>query len=405
MLRKIRNSLLEALGVYDGEFAYKGPRCVQIDLTNRCNNDCIGCWCNSPLLEEKRLPEFITNATLEKELVLTLLDDLCTLGTDEIYFAGGGEPFMHPHAVEIIEYAKQRGFSVSVNTNFTRVSEEIARRLVNVGVDHLIISMWAGSPSMYVKTHPNKSEDDFIALKERLTFLNKAKGKKGTAPIIKIYNVISNVNYREFEAMIETVAETGSESVEFTLIDTIPGKTDRLLLSQDEADSLLTTARATHEKYGRQDSVVFLANYETFLRRLSNVAQAAGEYDTHAFQEIPCYAGWSFARILANGDVNSCLKSHRIPIGNLHICRFSDLWNNDRQKEFRTRTLHFNSDDPYFRFIGNDTNAQIGCYRSCDNLGHSLLVHRSLKRIPSAVKVLLRGVARIGHIMYTFKRT
>ena len=69
--KDIKNALLEIIGVFDGVHAYKGPRCAQIDLTNRCNNNCIGCWCNSPLLEERLLPERITSQTLPKNLVLS----------------------------------------------------------------------------------------------------------------------------------------------------------------------------------------------------------------------------------------------------------------------------------------------------------------------------------------------
>jgi MoaA/NifB/PqqE/SkfB family radical SAM enzyme len=399
MFSKGKNRFFEALGVYDGAHAYTGPRCVQIDLTNKCNNDCIGCWCNSPLLEEKRLPAFITDATLERQCVLLLLDDLARMGTEEIYFAGGGEPFMHPDALEIIEYAKAKGFHVSVNTNFTLIDPESAKRLVDAGVDHLIISIWAGSAATYVKTHPNKNEDDFRVLKKTLTFLNDYKGKRGRSPIVKVYDVLSNINYHEYEAMIELVAETGSESVEFTLIDTIPGKTDVLLLTQSQAQELLQRAEAMRERYMKEDSAVYLANHDTFLRRLSNAAQASGEYDTHAFQNVPCYAGWAFARIVASGDVNSCLKSHRIPIGNLNTARFGELWNNDRQKEFRKRTIRFSPDDPYFRFIGNDTNAQIGCFRSCDNLGHSLLVQQNLLRCPKMARPFVKGIARIASVI------
>lgn len=394
-VRKIKNSLCEVFGVYDGCYAYKGPRCVQIDLTNKCNNDCIGCWCNSPLLEEKRLPPFITDATLATCCVLRLLDDLAQMGTEEIYFAGGGEPFMHPDALTIIEYAKKKGFIVSINTNFTLIDRDAAKRLVDAGVDHLIVSIWAGTEATYVATHPNKNEKDFKELTETLTFVNAYKGNKGRSPIIKVYDVISNRNHHEFEAMIGLVATTGSEAVEFTLIDTIPGKTDILLLTQEESQALLASAHAARKKYGAADSPVFLANYDTFVRRLSNAAQASGEYDTHAFQDVPCYAGWAFARIIANGDVNSCLKSHRIPIGNLNNARFGELWNNDRQKEFRKRTIRFSSDDPYFRFIGNDTNSQIGCFRSCDNLGHSLLVQRNLERLPKVTRPIIKGLARL----------
>jgi len=400
-LQKTKRALQEVIGIYDGVHAYTGPRCVQIDLTNKCNNDCIGCWCNSPLLEEKRLPDFITEATLPKQLVISLLDDLCAMGTEEIYFAGGGEPFMHPDALEIFLYAKQKGFIVSINTNFTIVDTQSAEKLVDAGVDHMIVSVWAGSGEVYSATHPNQDETTFRQLKETLSYLNEYKGKKGKPPIIKVYDVISNLNYHEFEEMIHFVAETGSESVEFTLLDTIPEKTDRLLLSESESQQLLDVAKKMKELYGGEASSVFLANYDTFLRRLSSSSQDQGEYDRQAFEEVPCYAGWAFARIIASGDVNSCLKSHRIPIGNLHNASFAELWNNDRQKEFRERTRTIDARDPYFRFIGNDTNAEVGCYRSCDNLGHSLLAHNNEQRIPKCVRPLLKSVAQVCRVTRT----
>ncbi len=392
--RKIRRAILETLGVYDGEYAYIGPRTVQIDLTNRCNNDCIGCWCNSPLLEDKKLPEYITNATLDRSLVLGLLNDLSGMGTEEIYFAGGGEPFMHPDAVEIFMEAKKYGFYVSINTNFTIPSFEDIDRLVDVGIDHFIVSVWAGTAEVYSAVHPNKDEEDFISLKEKLLYLNKKKGKKGNKPIIKIYDVLLNLNYFDFENMIKFAEETGSESVEFTLLDTIPGKTDKLLLSQSEVAELKEMAYKADKAWRVEGSPVFLANYDVFLRRLSNVGVSGGSYDKNVFDSFKCYAGWSFARIIGNGDVNACLKSHRIPVGNLYGGSFKKIWNGAREAEFRVKTLAFKKDDPYFRFIGNDPNATFGCYRSCDNLGHSGLVASNMERIPPFFRFFLFCIAK-----------
>jgi len=193
--------------------------------------------------------------------------------------------------------------------------------------------------------------------------------------------------------MIDFVSATGSEAVEFTLIDTIPGKTDKLLLTKEQVEELYHSALKMKEKFYDIENGVWLSNYETFLRRLSSSFQDKGEYDRDVMNEVPCYAGWAFIRIIASGDVNSCLKSHRIPIGNLHKQSFRSLWNNARQREFRKRTRCFNHDDPYFRFIGNDTNATVGCFRSCDNIGHSLLVHNNLKRLNNWEKAILKSIA------------
>ena len=64
-----------AAGILDKK-VYSGPWEVQIDLTNMCNNDCIGCWCHSPLLKEKAMSSEQKKKKLPYELVLTLIDDI-----------------------------------------------------------------------------------------------------------------------------------------------------------------------------------------------------------------------------------------------------------------------------------------------------------------------------------------
>lgn len=393
---KLKDAVLDIVGAYDGRYAYKGPRCVQIDLTNQCNNNCIGCWCNSPLLGEMQLPKRMSDATLPTDCVLSLLDDLCKLGTKELYFAGGGEPFMHPDAMRIFEYAKRKKFHVSINTNFTLVTQEMAQQLVDWSIDHLIVSVWAGTAEVYVATHPNKTPDDFDRFKRVLSFLNEYKKSRTKLPIIKVYNVIFNRNYGDFAAMIDFVRATGSESVECTLIDTIPGKTDALLLSNEEKQTLYNEAKALKKNNEVQAKDVFLANYDTFLRRLSGSETSKGSYDQTVMTDMPCYAGWMFARIMASGDVNSCLKSHRIPIGTIHEKCFTDIWNNARQQEFRIRTRNISTDDPYFRFIGNDTRGTVGCFRSCDNLGHSLMLHQKIEALKPWQRGMLKMIGKCG---------
>jgi len=317
------------------------------------------------------------------------------MGTEEIYFAGGGEPFMHPEAMRIFSHAKRNGFHVSINTNFSLVTEEYARALADEKIDHLIVSVWAGTSDVYAATHPNKSAETFEQVKNMLTLLNTHKGKKGDVPIVKVYNVMFNMNYHDFDNMIQFIIDTNSESVEFTVIDTIPEKTDTLLLSEGQARELHARALKAKEMYCKKESPVWIGNMDTFLRRVSSTFQDKGEYDRAIMDEMPCYAGWTFARIIGNGDVNSCLKSHRIPIGNLHDMPFEKLWNNPRQRQFRQKTRSINANDPYFRFIGNDTNATIGCYRSCDNLGHSLLLHEKIERLYPWQRHTLKALAGV----------
>ncbi len=391
---KVLSHYLDALGVLHGERAYKGPVFAQIDLTNDCNNDCIGCWCNSPLLEEKKIKKDIKSQKLPYRRVISLIDELYKMGTRHLYFAGGGEAFMYPEIMDIIAFAKKRKMECFINTNFTLVDEKIIKEIVKLKVDSLTVSVWAGSAKIYAKTHPNKNEDTFHKIKSQLIFLNAIKKK---LPMVKIYHVVFNMNYMELEKMVEFSVLTDSESVEFTVIDTIPGKTDRLLLNELETKDLIIECLRVKEKYetGKFGNKVKLSGFDDFLRRISNSNALKAEYDSGIIESIPCYAGWAFVRILADGNVNSCLKSHRFPVGNILNDNFRAIWNCNKQRMFRSKTLNINKLDPFFSLIGNDVDAKMGCYKSCDNLGHNRYFHDKISKLSDFEKQVLRKLIKI----------
>ena len=396
--RRVFSNYLDAMGVLDGLYAYKGPSFAQIDLTNNCNNDCIGCWCNSPLLEEKKINPEIKKQTLPFRRVIRLIDELYKMGAEYIYFAGGGEPCMHPQIMDILKHTKKRGLTCYVNTNFTLIDESAVKKLVDLNVDHLTVSVWAGTPSVYAETHPNKNEEAFRRIKKMLTLLNKTKRK---SPVIKVYNVIFNMNYHDIEAMMEFAVETNSETVEFTVIDTIPGKTDRLLLNEKEAAQLLEKCKRLKEAYqnnGFKGSVRILG-LEQFMRRISNTNAMSAEYDAGFIGFVPCYSGWGFVRILADGNVNSCLKSHRFPVGNILNQDFKDIWNGSLQRCFRKKTIQADKDRSFFSMIGNDPDSKMGCYKSCDNIGHNMDMHGKISSLNKFEKNFLMGVTNTMKFM------
>lgn len=389
--RRLFADYLDAMGVLNGLYAYKGPSFVQIDLTNNCNNDCIGCWCNSPLLEEKKINPEVKKQTLPYKRVIRLIDELYKMGAEYIYYAGGGEPCMHPQIMDILKYTKKRGLTCYVNTNFTLIDDSAIRKLVDLNVDHLTVSIWAGTPHVYAATHPNQNEETFFRIKKRLTLLNKIKRK---SPIIKIYNVIFNMNYHDIDAMMEFALETNSETVEFTVIDTIPGKTDKLLLNGQEAAELFEKCKRLKDKYqnnGFKNKVQILG-LDQFMRRVSNADAISAEYDSDFIGSMPCYVGWGFARILADGNVNSCLKSHRFPVGNILNQDFKDIWNGSLQRCFREKTIQIDKDQSFFSMIGNDPDSKMGCYKSCDNIGHNLDMHSKISSLNKFEKNFLRGI-------------
>ncbi len=396
-IKKLVRNSLDVIGIFDGEYAFRGPDCVQIDLTNKCNNNCIACWCNSPLLLDKATPPEEKEKTLDYKVTISLIDTLARIGTREIYFSGGGEPLMHPQAPNIISYAKSKEIACHLHTNFTLMDEEKLRVFKDIKLDHIVISLWAATPETYVKTHPNKGIADFERIIGLLRSLNRSKD---SWPQVRLYNVISNINYKEFIQMVELALDTGCESVEFTVVDTIPGRTEQLLLNNAQVQELRDSClRAKKEKrYYWPNGKPRISNFDHFLRRLTSVHQENAEYDKGFLDNIPCYVGWLFARILADGNVNSCLKSHRMPIGNLYQESFESIWNGKKQRAFRRAALNMKKDAGVFSMIGNDPNKEIGCYKSCDDLGRIMLMHEKIQKLTPAQKKTLMYAARIKRL-------
>ena len=386
--QKSKKNLLNIMGIYHGSHAFKGPDCVQIDLTSKCNNNCVSCWCNSPLLLERQYRGAKRHKTIPTLLALSLIDELAGIGTRELFFSGGGEPFMHPDIMLILEHAKQRGMHCCVNTNFTLVNEAVIKRAIDMGLDEMTVSIWAATPETYVLTHPNKDEATFYRLKSTLSMLNSLKGVRG--PRIKIYNVISNLNFMEVEQMVDLAEETCSECVEFTVVDTIPGATDSLVLDRSQREAVLQQCRRIQKK----NKKVQLGNLEHFMRRLSDAGAEHAQYDSGFLADSPCYVGWVFSRIMSNGDVNFCLKAHRMPVGNLYQHSFQEIWNSHKQREFRRKALHFNKEDGFFNLIGNDENCKMGCYKSCDDIGRNMIVKGHIEALSPLKKNILRIISK-----------
>jgi glycosyltransferase involved in cell wall biosynthesis/MoaA/NifB/PqqE/SkfB family radical SAM enzyme len=384
---------LDLVGVIDGEHAFVGPRLVQLDVTNNCNNDCIACWCNSPLLHGERMPPEVKRQTLGYERIVALLDELHTLGTREIYMAGGGEPFMHPRVEEIVAAVKARSMGLYINTNFTLVDERRADLLISLGVDHLTVSVWAGTPAVYARTHPNKTEETFEQMRRMLKRLQVRKGGRGRPPFVKLYNVISHLNHGDVEAMFDFARDVQAESMELTVVDTKPGYTDCLLLSHEQRRDLHKRCMKLAERVEREEIELDLFRFDQFLRRLI-ASDGRGNYDQQVVDSLPCTVGWTFARVLPDGNVNPCLKAHRYPLGNIHHASFRDIWSSPRQYEFRRQTNQLRKQGELFRLIGNDPTAEVGCYRGCDDLGRNEFTYARYRELSLTDRARLGAAAR-----------
>ncbi|MCM2326046.1 MAG: radical SAM protein, partial [Candidatus Woesearchaeota archaeon] len=270
-----------------------GPKYVVIDITNRCNLNCIACWTYSPYLtKSKPLPGWFKEQ-LEFKLMMHLVHDLKRLGVEEIRLTGGGEPFMHPDIFKIIHLIKSNRIKLSITTNVTLLNKKKIDYLAKEKVDNLTISLWASNEQDYLATHPNQPKGAFGRICENLAYLT------GKIKWTVFSNVISNKNHGSICEMAGFASSMNASEIYFTLVDSIDGETDRLLLNEKERNKAVISFKEVMAKYSLGAyGKMKIDNPENFLRRLETPGMTEGNYD-NVYLKMPCTIGYTFSRIMA----------------------------------------------------------------------------------------------------------
>jgi len=400
-----RDDLLVFKGIASGTETICGPQIVHLDLTNRCNLNCIACWCQSPLLGRDAMPANIRNTTLPLDVITSLVNDFARLGcVKQIKLGGGGEPLLHPNFPDIIRMIKEKlpNAELDINTNFSVVDDALSQLVVDLNVDQLTVSLWAGTAEAYVSTHPNQSHIAFERIVKRL--IKIISMRRNGKPIISINNVLMNINVQNVDAMLDLALTIGADEINYVLMDPVPGKTEHLLLTHQNRYDLMKYLKRICKNIDPFDvytdaknmKTIRVANSYEFMRRLSRATTEKGMYDKKTVEMIPCYMGWGFTRIMADGKVVPCCKGHRMVMGNLYEKSFHEIWQSAKYSKFRQNGLALKKSHPYFLAMGNNLTDQTGCY-NCDNLMHNLVLHRKILYQSSVYKQLRFEILRLLH--------
>ncbi len=92
---------------------------LDIELTERCNNNCIHCYINQPPDHRESLGREMSTAR-----VIEILDEAATLGCLTVRLTGG-EPLLRPDFAKIYLHARKKGIKVRLFTNATLINEEL----------------------------------------------------------------------------------------------------------------------------------------------------------------------------------------------------------------------------------------------------------------------------------------
>jgi len=264
------------------------PLSVHIDVTYRCNERCVHCY-----LDHDDKGEMTTRE------IKDVLDQLAEAGVFFLVFSGG-EVFMRRDFLELVEYARKLLFNVKVKTNGVMIHEAEAKRLRELGVEQVQLSVYSHRPEIHDAI--TKLPGSFKRTIDSIKFL-KSQGLKVT-----LSNVMMTVNQNDEAGTHSLARQLGvSYTLDPTVTPKMDGDTSILSLRVDEED--------LDALFADPDLVGEVAEY----------CKPPAPVDNDVMEGYSCSAGHTACYISPYGDVFPCVQ-FPLPTGNVRRQKFADIW-------------------------------------------------------------------------------
>jgi radical SAM family protein/iron-sulfur cluster protein len=224
------------------------------------------------------------------DLFRKIVDECAELGITHVRVHNYGEPFVDRRLVEKVRYAKEKGIQeVGMISNGSLITEEVARGMIEAGLDAINISVDASGKEVFESTRIGLKYDKVIANIERLV---RIRGELGRRRPKLILSFVRQNNSLDEQAFIEHW-------------------------------------RAIADKI-----------------HITDLHNWAGTLNTESDVNYPCYRPWLTFTALWDGRVSLCCADFdgRTVLGDLNTSTIQEIWNAEPYRN--ARRLHLESGGP-----------------------------------------------------------
>jgi len=159
----------ERYGLKEG--AQEFPLMVVLSFVYVCNAECPNCPYNNSDIRSK-----YKDTPIMSDRIFRRIADECGEYGAYLRISGGGEPMLHPEAVELMVYAKKKGAKIGLITNGSRLTESSLSALIGAEVDVIEFSADAPDERTYSWVRPrldwaklNRNVRLAVEIRERLS--------------------------------------------------------------------------------------------------------------------------------------------------------------------------------------------------------------------------------------------
>jgi len=220
-----------------------------------------------------------------------------------------GEPYLNPAFLDMVRYAADKNIYTATSTNAHYITDEMARKTVESGLDRLIISIDGTTQEVYQQYRVGGRLEKVIeGTKNIIAWRNKLNSKK---PFIFFQFLVVKPNEHQLEDIRQLAASLGVDEVRF--------KTAQVYDYEHDPNQLIPTL----DQYSRYTKT------------------ADGTYRPKNKMANRCWKLWHANVITWDGLVVPCCfdKDAQHQLGNLQQRSFREIWQSENYRQFRTQLL------------------------------------------------------------------
>lgn len=311
-LDKIFRVAAGAIGI--GCFGY--PIHPVYEVTSRCNLHCIHC--------HARGGENIYDE-LDTEKAKAVIENIASVREFRMLVFTGGEPLVRSDIYDLINFAHSIGFSITLATNATLITKDVAKRLKNIGVEGIAASLDFVDPSEH-----DSYRGATGAFKAAINGILNAYRED---MYIQINITMSKRNVHQLEKLLSLSNDLGASVV--LLYQLIPfGRGEWLMHEALDPEGFKVLMDRLFAKQRDVNAVIVpvgLPEYFAFISRNQHINYSAVRY---AFKG--CIAGRGMFYVKPNGDVWPC-PFLPINAGNLLNRSAIEIWRGNVFSKFKDR--------------------------------------------------------------------
>lgn len=266
-----------------------------IELTNRCNLKCMMCPRED---RPKRGIGDMSFATFQKII------DQAGQYLEFTYLHLAGEPLLHPHLAEFIEYAASKGVRTGLSTNGTLLSHDRAKMLTDSPLASLIISLDGTDAETYKKI---RGAESFAKVVDNSLQFLQMKKQANRGPHTTLQMICMQKNRHQAKEFVHYWKGAGADAVRLKRFFNFAG---------------------TVADYGYDESGSRQGGHGP-----SRPAEAGGK------KRPPCLLPWRQMAFYYTGDAVSCCHDflHQTVLGNIHEKSLAELWNSSQMAHIREK--------------------------------------------------------------------